>query len=103
MSVPSAKHLPVRIVSPAHIGGVRLPAALRHLFARVERYDYTEPRCRACCSPHRWFIENLTLAGAPYNFIARQTPPDGFGRKIDRRSVSLHARKHMSANGSRKP
>jgi hypothetical protein len=103
MSRPFARHPPIRISYPAHIGGVRLPASLRHFFARVERYEYTESRCRVCMSPHRWFIENLTLAGAPYNFIARQTPPDWHGRNVDRRSVSLHHRKHMRRSINENP
>jgi hypothetical protein len=73
----------------------RVPAGLRHLFTNEPIFSFTEPRCRVCVSPFRESIEHMTVAGATYSFIARRTPPDSLGRKVDRRSVSLHHRKHM--------
>jgi hypothetical protein len=49
-------------------------------------------------SEHRWFIEDLLARGCAYEFIAKRVPADALGRKVERRSISLHHRKHMSAN-----
>ena len=63
-------------------------------------FDFTEPRCRTCTSPAREFIEWCLEKGCAYQFIAERTPPDGLGRKVDRRSISTHYRKHMPARCS---
>ena len=73
----------------------RVPAGLRHLFTNERSFSFSESRCRVCISPFREYIEDMTLAGASYSFIARRTPPDRLGRKVDRRSISNHRRKHM--------
>jgi hypothetical protein len=73
----------------------RVPAGLRHLFTNEPSFSYTEPRCRVCVSPFRESIERLTVAGATYSLIARRTPPDMLGRKVDRRSIANHDRRHM--------
>ena len=52
-------------------------------------FDFTEPRCRTCTSPAREFIEWCLEKGCAYQFIAKQTPPDGLGRKVD--GVNQHA------------
>lgn len=44
---------------------------------------------------NRDFIENMVFAGKTYNSIARQTPPDRLGRRLDPRSISRHAARHM--------
>lgn len=54
-----------------------------------------EPRCHVCTSPHRQFIEGLLIKGANYVWISENVPGID-GDKIDRRSVSNHAKKHMS-------
>jgi len=73
----------------------RVPAGLRHLFTNDASFSFTEPRCRVCVSPFRESIERMTVAGATYSFIARRTPSDRLGRKVDRRSISNHHLKHM--------
>lgn len=97
MSRPFTNHPARRPIDIPRIGGRRVPAGLRHLFATEMWFDYTEPRCNTCTSPDRWFIERLAARGYPYNWIAKRVPPDGRGRKVDRRSISNHHRKHMSA------
>lgn len=69
---------------------------MRHLFTNEASFSFTQSRCRVCVSPFREYIEDMTLAGATYSSIGRRTPPDRLGRKVDRRSISLHARKHMT-------
>jgi len=55
-----------------------------------------EPRCHVCTSPHRNYIERLlAIKGANYVWISENIPGLD-GQKIDRRSVSTHAKKHMS-------
>lgn len=54
-----------------------------------------EPRCHVCTSPHRQFIEGLLVKGANYVWISENVPGIE-GSVIDRRSVSRHAKKHMS-------
>lgn len=54
-----------------------------------------EPRCHVCTSPHRQFIEGLLIKGANYVWISENVPGIE-NTKIDRRSVSNHAKKHMS-------
>jgi hypothetical protein len=54
-----------------------------------------EPRCNCCTSPHRQFIEGLLVKGANYVWISDNVPGQD-GDKIDRRSVSNHAKKHMA-------
>lgn len=54
-----------------------------------------EPRCHVCTSPHRQYIETLLVKGdVPYIWIQENVPGND-GSKIDRRSVSTHAKKHM--------
>lgn len=77
-----------------------MPAGLRHLFGGGERYPYAEPRCRVCMNPFRDVIEDWTVAGLTFTFIARQIPPDRLGRKLDRRSIGNHHRKHMAREQS---
>lgn len=79
-----------------------MPAGLRHLLGGGEGYDYTEPRCRVCMHEDREIIENMVIAGKPYSFIARQIPPDRFGRKLDPRSISRHARLHIGLTRPRR-
>ena len=55
-----------------------------------------EPRCHVCTSPYRHHIEKLLAAkGANYVWISENIPGKD-GTKIDRRSVSTHAKRHMS-------
>ncbi len=58
-----------------------------------------EPRCHVCTSPHRHFIEGLLIKGANYLWISENVPGQE-GSVIDRRSVSNHAKKHMSYQDS---
>jgi hypothetical protein len=44
---------------------------------------------------HRWFIEDMLARGWPYEFIAKRVPPDRLGRKVERRSIANHHRRHM--------
>lgn len=53
-----------------------------------------EARCHVCNSPHRNYIEGLLIKGANYAWIADNVP-GADDHKIDRRSVSSHAKKHM--------
>lgn len=53
-----------------------------------------EPRCDACTSPYRQFIDTMLIRGASYSSIAEQVPGVE-GKRIDRRSVSNHAKKHL--------
>jgi hypothetical protein len=94
MNGPFANRPPSRPVR-TRIEGVRIPASLRRLLGVGGEYRYVEPRCMTCMHAHREIIENMVIAGRPYSFIARQTPPDRFGRKLDPRSISRHARLHM--------
>lgn len=55
-----------------------------------------EPRCHVCTSPHRKFIEAQLVQGTlSYIWIAENVPGNE-GGKIDRRSISNHAKKHMN-------
>lgn len=54
-----------------------------------------EPRCHVCKSQYRDFIEQSLIKGHSYERIAKQIPPDDTGRRIDRRSISLHYKEHM--------
>ncbi len=54
-----------------------------------------EARCHVCTSPHRQYIESLLIKGANYVWIEQNVPGVDDG-KIDRRSVSNHAKKHMA-------
>lgn len=56
-----------------------------------------EPRCHVCTSPHRQYVEGLLIKGANYVWISENVPGQE-GSKIDRRSVSTHAKKHMGYN-----
>jgi len=94
MSRPYAQHPPNRS-RRARIEGCRVPVRVRHLLAPDEGFDYVEPRCRVCTSEFRECIEDWTIAGARYSVIAKQTPPDRLGRRLDRRSVSRHHKRHM--------
>lgn len=53
-----------------------------------------EPRCHCCTSPYRNFIDALLVKGASYSSISEKVPGED-GRKIDRRSVSLHSKEHL--------
>lgn len=53
-----------------------------------------EPRCHVCTSPHRRYIETLLIKGANYVWISQNVPGQDES-KIDRRSVSNHAKNHM--------
>ena len=72
-----------------------MPARVQYLLATLEDADYTEPRCRVCMSEDRWFIEGMLAKRVPYERIAKRVPADWRGRKVDRRSISNHRRKHM--------
>ncbi len=53
-----------------------------------------EARCHVCTSPHRNFIEGLLIKGANYVWVSENVPGIE-DKKIDRRSVANHAKKHM--------
>lgn len=72
-----------------------MPIRLQHLLASVEEADITEPRCATCQSEYRWFIEGMLAKRVPYERIAKRVPADERGRKVERRSISNHHRKHM--------
>lgn len=59
-----------------------------------------EPRCDCCKSPYRHFIDTMLIKGGhSYVEIAEKVPgprlDEGGFKKLDRRSVSLHAKKHL--------
>lgn len=57
----------------------------------------TEPRCKVCTSEFRVFIERELVKGmASVTAIAESIPIGHNGEKIDRRSISNHAKKHMA-------
>jgi hypothetical protein len=53
-----------------------------------------EPRCKVCTSPSRAFIDSLIAKGYPHSQIADKTY-DKDGKKLDRRSVSRHSKRHL--------
>ncbi len=54
-----------------------------------------EPRCEVCTSPYRHFIDSMLVKGGySYVYIANTVPGKG-DKKIDRRSVANHAKKHL--------
>ncbi len=93
MNRPFANHPPSRPVRA--IEGVRVPVGLRHLLGGGGEYAYVEPRCVTWMHEDREIIENWVLMGKAYSFIARQIPSDRLGRRLDPRSISRHARRHM--------
>jgi hypothetical protein len=54
-----------------------------------------EPRCRCCTSKYRLLIEQQLVAGWNFAAIARQVPPNIGGRRVERRSVANHYRRHL--------
>jgi hypothetical protein len=75
-------------------------AANRAALERTEREGAPpvtfEPRCRVCTSKYRNHIESLLVKGISYSWIENNVPFDEDGGKIDRRSVSNHAKRHMA-------
>lgn len=55
----------------------------------------TIPQCHVCMSPFRDHIEEAIVRAHPYERIAQNLPADEHGHKIDRRSISHHAKEHM--------
>lgn len=59
----------------------------------------TVPQCHVCQSPRRLWIERQLLKGRSYAAIANSMPAEilegGGERKVDRRSISNHAKEHM--------
>lgn len=53
--------------------------------------EITEKRCHVCQHPHRHQIERLIALGTNYTSISKT-----FGGKPDRRSISTHAKEHLS-------
>ncbi len=53
--------------------------------------EYNEPRCHVCQSKYRHAIERMIALGTSYSSISKQ-----FGSDIDRRSISNHAKEHLS-------
>lgn len=54
-----------------------------------------ESRCAVCTSPYRHFIDSMLVKGGySYVYIANTVPGKG-DVKLDRRSISNHAKKHL--------
>jgi hypothetical protein len=83
-------------------------SSLEHRFAEQNREELealvaqyappvvTIPQCETCNHPYRLWIEQQVLKGRSYSAIARSLPPDEEGHKLDRRSISNHAKEHMA-------
>lgn len=93
--------MPIDLPGESEVGGDALnkhKAVTNGALAKVTKSGAPEPiresRCHVCMSPHRQFIEGLLIKGANYVWISDNVP-GADNSKIDRRSVSNHAKKHM--------
>ncbi len=95
--VPKTPKTQIRKPSKAVVtnGAAAIDAAINGVADKGRPPQIFEPRCHVCTSPHRNFIEGLLIKGANYVWVEDNVPGTD-GAKIDRRSVSNHAKKHMS-------
>lgn len=91
--LPSGKPITGKAIVTAEAEAQR--RALENVSSKGRPPQIYEPRCHVCTSPHRQYIESLLIKGANYVWIELNVPGVDDG-KIDRRSVSNHAKKHMA-------